>query len=560
MKRFLAVFMSVVVCFSLVFYFSEKVFADYSDITVSMTEDFYNDKYLPDISNLDQRAVDFCNDFYNSDSTNFTNLRTYLHNLTYLDDDFILCSYRFYTNNYSKFCLALTFTNDIDDLKFCYQSTYSYCIKSASSSFYTVSIYYDSFMASETSFLVPDTFKRLSIYSLSNYYHKCFSFEKKLSDLVFTVSPDLCENMDLNEIGGNVTVTVENPSDKAYDYMIWVSKNPSDIGIVNSLYNATYVNSSNQWCYKKQSDASIPPDKVQLVKDKITDEFKTTDILDIVSGVGFVGYNVWGGMYEAAKEYMSYNDDHVTYYSKTQSNCPVYLVNPGGAKQHQIPFCAFNITMNDTYYFNISYKEHSSNVVSSVGASAAALLGAAGGEYDAPIFNTSDFTSYQSYTSIPFSVGSGYTSVNQSDDITGFNVLTYYSNPDNSVANITNDNSVHINDSYNNNYPGGSGSGGSGSGGFVGGASGIVVNGVLVNGTANFSPGLTLQPGIGGGSSGGSSVLTPDLPDAEFQDLYKQSGDFFDFFRDLIESSGFLPVTLFTAACFVALFMRVWGR
>lgn len=74
----------------------------------------------------------------------------------------------------------------------------------------------------------------------------------------------------------------------------------------------------------------------------------------------------------------------------------------------------------------------------------------------------------------------------------------------------------------------------------------------------------TLNDGSGSGSDSGgcsgSRPCTPDLPEAEFDDLYEQSGDFFKFFRDLLDSSGWIPASLFTAACLVAIFMRVWGR
>lgn len=550
MKKFTAVFLALVVCLSLVFYFPV------SRVSASEVTDYFTGS-LPD--SITKESCDSVIEQANNQLFSSGRYGSI--------DDYILFAVNTYLNRYfffkkSDVCDGNTFNIEFWNNRL-YFTTHSTPIQpyypnyqmfgNTFSTDYTGNFYVDSDYKIYNDSSTSSSCKTNSLYT--TYFIPFYCDFMNTPELSFTVEPQLSIDMNLSDVGGSVTVTATNDTDTAYDYIMYVSKSPSDIGVINSMYDTTYAASSLQWCYTKQTDATIPPDLKQTVKDKISDEFKTIDIMDIVTGPGAILYNIWGGSFKAAEQYFSYHEDYLTYYSKTQTNCPVYLINPHTAKEHTLYFSSFNINLNETFYFNIIYKEHSSNVVSSVGASASALLDAAGGEYDAPIFNTQDFTSFRSYNSIPFSVVDGYVPVTNKDDITGYPGITYYSNPDNSVANITNDNSVHINDSFNNTYvPGGDGSG-------TLNPSGTVINGVVVNGTAYFNYGNNNYPGVilpGGSSGSGSSA--PELPEADFKKLYDESGDFFEFFKDLIESSGFLPVTLFSSACIVALFMRIWGR
>lgn len=379
-----------------------------------------------------------------------------------------------------------------------------------------------------------------------------FTYSVEPSDLTFSLSPDICLDMDLDSVQNSLTVSVDNRTEKAYDYMLYVSSTPAATSLTSSLYNMNFASSSKQWCYTKQSDSSVPPDLQQLIKDNASDTFTTSTIIDtLYPGSTGVLFNVWGSQFKAYSEYLSYKEDHITFYSLSQTNCPIYLINREDSRSHVIPFSSFNIEMGKTYYFNIIYREHDQTVVGALGTSTTALLAAGNGQYSYPVYDTSQFTSYQNYSSTEFSVTNGMVSNPQKDDLTDFHSVAYYSNPDNSTAYITNDNSVNINNSFNS----GSGSG-SGDGGYDPSCSTNYINhGVIYHGCTIYN-----SPSGSGSGSGSSGLSVPDLPEFEFTELYEKSGGFFDFVKLVIENSGWIPVTIFSSLCLVVLFCRIWGR
>lgn len=380
------------------------------------------------------------------------------------------------------------------------------------------------------------------------------------SDLNFTFSPDLTVDTDLSSLDSSLNISVDNPSSSAYDYMFYVSSSPSSSGIVSSLNQANFISSSNQWCYTKQTSSTAPSDLVSSLVNGVSDSFSTTDIVDLLllhnyNNLGYVAYNVFGGAFNAASTYLNYKDETFTFYSLTQSNCPVYLINSGDSKNHIIPFSSFNIQSGGHYYFNIVYRVHDQSMVGAIGNSASLLVSEATGTYSYPVFDSSLFSSYISYSSTEFSFTSGYTSNPQNVDIRSYGDLIYNSNPDNSSAYIdSSDNSVVVN----NNYYGNSGSGSGNGFSYDPSCSTNYLNyGTIYHGCTiyNYPSGSS-----GSSGSGSSSSSIPDLPESDFNELYSESGDFFDFIHDVFESSGWIPVSFFASAAAIALFMRIWGR
>ena len=357
--------------------------------------------------------------------------------------------------------------------------------------------------------------------------------------------------MDLESVQNSLTVSVENSTEKAYDYMLYVSSSPAATSLTSSLYDCNFVSSSKQWCYTKQTETSVPPDLKEMLVDGAADSINMTTVINsLYPGTSGYLFNLWGSSFKVFSEYMSYKEDTMTFYSLCQTNCPIYLINKQDSRSHVIPFSSFNIEMGKTYYFNIIYREHDQTIVGAIGQSASALLAAGNGEYSYPVFDSTTLKNYQNYSSTEFSVSNGMVSNPQSDDIRSFGDVAYYSNPDNSTAFITNDNSVNINNSFN------SGSG-SGDGSYDPSCSTNYINhGVIYHGCTIYN-----SPSSSGGiGSGSSRPGLPDLPEFEFNELYDQSGGFFDFVKLVIDNSGWIPVTIFSSLCLVVLFCRIWGR
>lgn len=549
-KRFISFGLALLICCSVFFMFpKEKVSAEDSDfesIYYSLTDFSYFDRSLYDssfqfISNYSKPNLyssDYIPLYAQSFSSNFT--------ITYFKlSDFDITSFEVDKPNSFIYFLDSSgnrVTNLTNGICFNFRPSGN---SDAGVLSYDENFSISDFRISLSSPFVYRTSYYFIPYSLNDY------FSSLQSSLSFSLSPELSLDMDLDSVQNSLTVSVDNPTEKAYDYMLYVSSTPAATSLTSSLYNMNFASSSKQWCYTKQSDSSVPPDLQQLIKDNASDTFTTSTIIDtLYPGSTGVLFNVWGSQFKAYSEYLSYKEDHITFYSLSQTNCPIYLINREDSRSHVIPFSSFNIEMGKTYYFNIIYREHDQTVVGALGTSTTALLAAGNGQYSYPVFDTSQFTSYQNYSSTEFSVTNGILSNPQKDDLTDFHSVAYYSNPDHSTAYITNDNSVNINNSFNS----GSGSG-SGDGGYDPSCSTNYINhGVIYHGCTIYN-----SPS-GSGSGSGSSGSVPDLPEFDFTELYEKSGGFFDFVKLVIENSGWIPVTIFSSLCLVVLFCRIWGR
>ena len=543
-KRFLSFGLALLLSFSFLFYLPNEKVSAFSSDDISFDKAFSS--LFPSYSL--HLNPGFETDFYNLIDRCYSDLNPPF-------SDLILFDYRQYSDN----SISLWFVRSSDVSYFDIKNNFIYFYNSdseASSSVYGVSF---SYISSSSSFKLDHGFEFVDNRALyvnsncstslgHNFFLDHVSSTFISSDLTFSLSPELTLDMDLDSVQNSLTVSVDNPTEKAYDYMLYVSSTPAATSLTTSLYNMSFASSSKQWCYTKQSDSSVPPDLQQLIKDNASDTFTTSTIIDtLYPGSTGVLFNVWGSQFKAYSEYLSYKEDHITFYSLSQTNCPIYLINREDSRSHVIPFSSFNIEMGKTYYFNIIYREHDQTVVGALGTSTTALLAAGNGQYSYPVFDTSQFTSYQNYSSTEFSVTNGMVSNPQKDDLTDFHSVAYYSNPDNSTAYITNDNSVNINNSFN------SGSG-SGDGGYDPSCSTNYINhGVIYHG-------CTIYNSPSGSGSGSSGLSVPDLPEFEFTELYEKSGGFFDFVKLVIENSGWIPVTIFSSLCLVVLFCRIWGR
>lgn len=361
-------------------------------------------------------------------------------------------------------------------------------------------------------------------------------FEKYLN---FTVTPDFSDDMDMNNLNTNFTIDVENETDNAYNYCIYISSQPASVGIVNSLQSANYFLSSKQWCYVFQQDYQLDSDLLDQIKNNVSDNYTTTDIIDyMLKGAPITNLtNVWGGVYNGAKEYIALKNNSMSFYSLVQTNCPVYLIRSDSTRSHVVDYASLNVNLDTQYYLNIIYYQPDMNVVGAIGSSTAALVSAATGEdMIYPIYNVDFFRDYTVYDSIPFSFVNGTFSISE-DDVTKYNDVVQNSNPANSTANISSDDdNVNINNS--NSYD-----------------SSVKTNyynyGTIYHNCSWSS---------GSGGSSGARPSVPELPEAEFENLYEQSGNFFDFVADVLDSVGAVPALFIAAAFAVLLFLRIWGR
>ncbi|MBQ9981758.1 MAG: hypothetical protein IJP18_04240 [Oscillospiraceae bacterium] len=357
--------------------------------------------------------------------------------------------------------------------------------------------------------------------------------------LTFTVNPELSDSMDMNNLNTNFTIDVENETDNAYNYCIYISSQPASVGIVNSLQSANYFLSSTQWCYVFQQDYQLDADLIDQIKNNVSDNYTTTDIIDyLLKGAPITNLtNVWGGVYNGAKEYISLKNSSMSFYSLVQTNCPVYAIGSNATKTHVVDYACLNVNLDTQYYLNIIYYHPDMNIVAGIGSSTAALVDAAYGESGLyPIYNVDFFRDYTVYDSIPFSFVNGTFSISE-DDVTKYNDVVQNSNPANSTANISSDDdNVNINNS--NSYD-----------------SSVKTN-YYNYGTIYHNCSWSGS----GSSSSGARPSVPELPESEFENLYDQSGNFFDFVADVLDAVGAVPMLFITAAFAVLLFLRIWGR
>lgn len=367
-----------------------------------------------------------------------------------------------------------------------------------------------------------------------------FLDDYEFASLKFIINPELSDSMDMNNLNTNFTIDVENETDNAYNYCIYISSQPASVGIVNSLQSANYFLSSKQWCYVFQQDYQLDADLIDQIKNNVSDNYTTTDIIDyLLKGAPITNLtNVWGGVYNGAKEYIALKNNSMSFYSLVQTNCPVYLIRSNSNRSHVVDYASLNVDLDTQYYLNIIYYQPDMNVVGAIGSSTAALVSAATGEdMIYPIYNVDFFRDYTVYDSIPFSFVNGTFSISE-DDVTKYNDVVQNSNPANSTANISSDDdNVNINNS--NSYD-----------------SSVKTN-YYNYGTIYHNCSWS---GSGSGGSSGARPSVPELPESEFEDLYDQSGNFFDFVADVLDAVGAVPMLFITAAFAVLLFLRIWGR
>lgn len=186
--------------------------------------------------------------------------------------------------------------------------------------------------------------------------------------LTFTVNPDLFDSMDMNNLNTNFTIDVENETDNAYNYCIYISSQPASVGIVNSLQSANYFLSSKQWCYVFQQDYQLDADLLDQIKNNVSDNYTTTDILDyMLKGAPITNLtNVWGGIYNGAKEYITLKNNSMSFYSLVQTNCPVYAIGSNATKTHVVDYACLNVNLDTQYYLNIIYYHPDMNIVAGI--------------------------------------------------------------------------------------------------------------------------------------------------------------------------------------------------
>lgn len=368
----------------------------------------------------------------------------------------------------------------------------------------------------------------------------CNLGEKKSTSLEFYIAPDLSDDMDMNNLNTNFTIDVENETDNAYNYCIYISSQPASVGIVNSLQIANYFLSSTQWCYVFQQDYQLDADLIDQIKNNVSDNYTTTDILDyMLKGAPITNLtNVWGGVYNGAKEYIALKNNSMSFYSLVQTNCPVYAIGSNAIKTHVVDYACLNVNLDTQYYLNIIYYHPDMNIVAGIGSSTAALVDAAYGESRLyPIYNVDFFRDYTVYDSIPFSFVNGTFSISE-DDVTKYNDVVQNSNPANAAANISSDDdNVNINNS--NSYD-----------------SSVKTN------YYNYG---TIYHNCTWGSSGaggsGSSIVAPKVPEFDFDQLTAGCGNFLKFVKHVFfECLPEIFTTMLLAAFAVVIYCRVWGR
>lgn len=275
-------------------------------------------------------------------------------------------------------------------------------------------------------------------------------FEKYLS---FDVQPAVSVDMDLETLPSTFNIVAKNETDKYYDYMVYISENPSSIGVINSFNSSKYFMSSKQWCYQWLQDYSALNGSIEdYIADNIADGIKGADILDYTFGNGMYNslFNAWGGAFDGAKEYFSVDDETMSFYQVSQTNCPVYRINPNDTKTHTISYSSLNLELGKTYYLNIIYTLVDFTAYSAM--TTPIVDAGTGQQGNYPVFDTRNIAKYTVYDSYEFSVSNGVFS-QDSNTLYSYSDLIKYTNPSNSVAKIESDDDeiiVSDNDSYDN--------------------------------------------------------------------------------------------------------------
>lgn len=366
--------------------------------------------------------------------------------------------------------------------------------------------------------------------------------------LKFTVNPLPTMNLDLNTLPSTFTITVENETDVYYDYMIYISEKPSNIGIINSFNQSRWFMSSKQWCYQWLQDYSALNGNINdYIADNIADGLKGADILDYTFGNGMYNslFNAWGGAFDGAKEYFSVDDETMSFYQVSQTNCPVYRINPNDTKTHTISYSSLNLELGKTYYLNIIYTPADFKVYSAM--TTPIVDAGTGQQGNYPVFDTRNIAKYSVYDSYEFSVSNGVFS-QDSNTLYSYSDLIKYTNPSNSVAKIESDDDeiiVSDNDSYDNS-----------------------VSTSYIN-YGQIYHGCTFYNGAVGGSGGSGGLVEENIElkiygvdDLDFE-LTQLSGPVSKFQQFMQSVFGFLPpemVGLFILGISTCIICRILGR
>lgn len=347
--------------------------------------------------------------------------------------------------------------------------------------------------------------------------------------LTFTVNPELSVGMDLTTLPQQFTLTATNETNNYYNYVFYISSSPASSGVQKSFSDAVYIMSSNQWCMKYSWSSLMPDDDDVSISDWIKDSFGR--VID-----------PWGNIFNPEQSYMgrhgsgSSNDGIYYYTLSQQKKCPFYLIKPNDSRAHVIPYSALNLSLDTTYYANIIYLDTTDyGVIPSSNSWGAADI--SHNNYRShPLYNLNLISRFSVYSSTECSVTSG-NFTKDDDGLYDYKDVVDNSNPGASSATISSeDNSVSINNA--NNYDNSS--------------SVSYINYGTIYHNCSWSG--------SGGSSSGARPSVPELPEAEFENLYDQSGNFFDFVADVLDAVGAVPALFIAAAFSVLLFLRIWGR
>lgn len=357
------------------------------------------------------------------------------------------------------------------------------------------------------------------------------AWDNSFKRLTFTYDNDFSVDMDTSTLPQQFTITATNETTNYYNYVFYISSSSASTGVQKSFSDSVFIMSSNQWCMKYSWSSLMPDDDDVSISDWIKDSFGR--IID-----------PWGNIFNPEQSYMSRHgsgssDDGIYYYTLSQQKkCPFYLIKPKDSRAHVIPYSALNLSLNTTYYANIIYLDTTDYGVVPSSNSWGAADTSHNNYRSHPLYNLNLISRFSVYSSTEFSVTSG-NFTKDDDGLYDYKDVVDNSNPGASSATISSDdNSVSINNanSYDN----------SSSVSYIN--YGIIYHNCSWSGSGS------------GGSSSGSRPSVPELPEAEFEDLYEQSGNFFDFVADVLDAVGAVPMLFITAAFGVLLFLRIWGR
>lgn len=373
---------------------------------------------------------------YDFSSNHYYNLKSFEHS------SIISPSLNFNTLTYENFCLFIRQSKSSNDVEF------FYCTKDTIDALGVSDI--QGVFAHER-FLMNKNGTASRDYPYIPRF--CNLGEKKPTTLEFSVNPVFTENMNLEELTDTYTISAINNSSTYYDYICYISESPSSIGIINSFNSSKWFMSSKQWCYQWLQDYSALNGSIEdYIADNIADGIKGADILDFTFGNGMYNslVNAWGGAFDGMKEYFSVDDETMSFYQVSQTNCPVYRINPNDTKTHTISYSSLNLELGKTYYLNIIYMPVDFKAYSAM--TAPIIDAGTGQQGNYPVFDSRNIAKYSVYDSYEFSVCNGIFS-QDSNTLYSYSDLIKFTNPSKSTAKIESDDDeiiVSDNDSYDN--------------------------------------------------------------------------------------------------------------